>query len=107
MPRAPEPVARLAWFLAGELVSDDPIGPNRTAAAELVEFVRGVDDAERHEPTLMAALMLGEAVDADPTNAALWGQYRAALEDVRKLADAHDVDPLAAIFGGPDLRNSS
>ena len=45
-------------------------------------------------------VMLAEAVDADPTNAALWGQYRAAEVALRGLGISADDDALTKFLAG-------
>lgn len=96
MPREPKPVARLAWFLVGEYMGADELGPNRMAADALVDKLEG----DHNEAHAIACQSLASAVDSDPTNAALWGQYRAALDVVKGLADGDDDDALTEIFGG-------
>jgi hypothetical protein len=50
---------------------------------------------------------LAEAVDADPTNAALWGQYRAAETVIREAASGGDDDFAKLIAGlSADVRNA-
>lgn len=91
MPRPESPSARLVWTLYGEVQFNSVPGPNRLAADALVAHMRGREAVSpADEAHLVAASMLGEAVDADPTNAALWGQYRAALDVVRGVGDGDD-----------------
>lgn len=89
MPRPPTPTARLGWLLDGEFDVDSP-GPNRKAADRVVVSL-GVR-ADGDSAMLTAFVMLAEAVDADPTNAALWGQYRAAEVAIREASDSDDDD---------------
>jgi hypothetical protein len=94
MPRAPKPIARLGWLNDdGEFVFEPHNGPNRVAAEQLVAHL---DESEALATTHVAArvslVMLAEAVDADPTNAALWGQYRAAEASMRALMEAGSGD---------------
>lgn len=101
MPRkqVDKPVARLGWRLNAEWLPLDCEGPNRVAAETTLAEVRKlgrvepVDDAQ-----VTAFVMLAEAVDADPTNAALWGQYRAAEEALRGLGGDGSDDPFAKLI---------
>lgn len=91
MPRKEEPKAKLGWVLDGEFRFDPHRGPNRLAADALV--VELADELASADQVLAAtAQMLGEAVDADPTNAALWGQYRAAVDQLRSVRATGDDD---------------
>ena len=97
MPRKDEPQAKLGWLLAGEVTYDPHRGPNRLAADALVAAVADhIDDSS----TVLAASvqMLAEAVDSDPTNAALWGQYRAAVDQVRGLGATDDDDAFTKLL---------
>lgn len=110
MPRPESPSARLVWTLYGEVRFDPVPGPNRLAADALVAHMRGRESVSpADEAHLVAASMLGEAVDADPTNAALWGQYRAALDVVRGVGDGDDdaFTRLLAELGASPVRDSS
>lgn len=89
MPRPPTPTARLGWLLDGEFTVDG-VGPNRKAADVVVVSLG--DRAECDAAMLTAFVMLAEAVDADPTNAALWGQYRAAEVAIREASGSDDDD---------------
>jgi hypothetical protein len=113
MPRADKPVARLGWLLDGEFTYERGAGPNRLAADELVGVLRGDDTISTHHAALVTGFaMLAEAVDADPTNAALWGQYRQAEVAVRSLMESNN-DPLADLLaelngaGDADVRNAA
>ena len=89
MPRPPTPTARLGWLLDGEFTVDG-VGPNRMAADVVVVSLG--DRAEGDAAMLTAFVMLAEAVDADPTNAALGGQYRAAEVAIREASGSDDDD---------------
>jgi hypothetical protein len=89
MPRPPAPIARLGWLLDGEF-DVAAAGPNRSAA-DLVVSSLGTR-ADTDAALLVGFVMLAEAVDADPTNAALWGQYRAAEAAIREAAGSDDDD---------------
>ena len=89
MPRPPAPIARLGWLLDGEF-SVSAVGPNRLAA-DLVVSSLG-ERADGDAALLTTFVMLAEAVDADPTNAALWGQYRAAESAIREASGSDDDD---------------
>lgn len=111
MARPEQPRARLVWLLDGEVQFNPHAGPNRVAADGLVGHVRSTGVlAEVDEAHVMAAVMLAEAVDADPTNAALWGQYRAALDVVKGAGASGDDDAftrLMAELGGAPVRHSA
>lgn len=67
-------------------------GRNRTAVEAMVKALRDGGRLEQvDEARVIAACALADAVDADPTNASLWREYRAALETLRLVED-----------GGPD-----
>ena len=104
MPRAETPRARLGWVLDGEW-SFDAAGPNRTAADAVVAATS--DQFAATDGALVTAfVMLADAVDADPTNAALWGQYRAAEQSIRG-ATSGDDDFTRFLSGlSADVRNS-
>lgn len=107
MPRKEEPKAKLGWVLDGEFTFDPHRGPNRLAADALV--VELADELASADRVLAAtAQMLGEAVDADPTNAALWGQYRAAVDQLRAVRATVDDDAFSkfmAELGGTEVRD--
>lgn len=111
MPRPESPSARLVWVLHGEVMLDLAPGPNRSAADALVAHMRGREAVSpADEAHLVAAVMLGESVDADPTNAALWAQYRAALDVVKAVGDVGDDDTftrLLAELGAAPVRDST
>lgn len=110
MPRPEQPVARLVWVLDGEVRFDPHRGPNRLSADEMVRHVRSLEGAasEADEPLLTAVAMLAEAVDSDPTNAALWRQYRDALDAVKGLTSGDDdaFTRLMAELGGAEVRHT-
>lgn len=111
MARPEQPRARLVWVLDGEVLFEPHAGPNRLAADALVAHVRSMGAlAPVDEAHVMAAVMLAEAVDADPTNAALWGQYRAALDVVKGAGASGDDDAftrLMAELGGATVRHTA
>ena len=88
-------VARVLWVVDGE-PQFEFVGPNRGAADVTVAALRELGRLERvDEAAVMTFVTLGDAVDADPTNAALWGQYRAAEEALRGLGIDGKDDPFA------------
>lgn len=108
MPRKDGPVARLGWLLDGEF-DVAHVGPNRQAADAVAATV-GAHFADAGEALLTGFVMLAEAVDADPTNAALWGQYRAAeiliREAVTSGADdefSRSIAELSAALRDPEV----
>ena len=111
MPRKPEAKAVLCWFLEGEVLGPVGVaGPNRKSADALVKEMRRLGRIEPvDEASVMVTVMLGAAVDADPTNAALWGQYRASLADLRGVGAGGDddaIEKLLSELGGADLRDA-
>lgn len=108
MPRKEEPKAKLGWVLGGEFTYDPHRGPNRLAADALIASLSDVLLAA-DQVLASTVAMLGEAVDADPTNAALWGQYRAAVDQIRAVRPADDDDEFTkflANLGGSEVRNA-
>lgn len=99
MARKDMPVAKLGWELDGEFTFESHAGPNRLAA-EALRVVVEPSLEPKDLPVAVMVEMLAEAVDADPTNAALWGQYRSAYEQLRGLSD-HDDDEFDKLL--PDL----
>jgi hypothetical protein len=75
-------------------------GRNRTAIETMVTALR---ESGRIEPVdearVTAAVALADAVDADPTNASLWREYRAAVETLRQVSDG-GTDDFAALMAG-------
>lgn len=96
MPRPSTPQARLGWVLDGEW-SFDAAGPNRAAADSVVRVASSAIAAE-HQALVTGFVMLAEAVDADPTNAALWGQYRAAEIAVREVIGGDGDDQFSKLL---------
>lgn len=89
MPRAFEPKARLGWQQkGGEFTFEPYAGPNRVAAEAMVAHLRTLHHLEAVDGAqVQAFVMLAESVDSDPTNGALWGQYRAAELQLRGVTD--------------------
>lgn len=111
MARPVEPRAKLGWVLDGEFRCG-PDGPCRGAAESLVVSLRGLGRVESlDEAACVVAVMLGESVDADPTNASLWGQFRAALADLRGVGvedgDDGGVESLLVALGAADVRDAA
>jgi hypothetical protein len=96
MPRRDGPIARLGWLIDGEW-NVDTAGPNR-AAADAVAVVVAEHFTGAAEAMLTGFLMLAEAVDSDPTNAALWHQYRGAEAAVREVATSGDDDEFSRLM---------
>jgi hypothetical protein len=75
-------------------------GRNRSAIEIMVASLR---EAGRLEPVdearVIAACALADAVDADPTNASLWREYRAAVETLRQASDG-GTDEFATLLAG-------
>jgi hypothetical protein len=86
------------FILHGDIVDINGHGPNRSAADELVDALTELGRLEDVDAAdVMAARMLASSVDADPTNAALWGQYRASLDSLKRLGTGND-DELAKLL---------
>lgn len=86
MPRPEKPVARLGWLLDGELTFEPHRGPCRLAAEAHVQLMGDLGRLENIDRALCDVLvLLGEAVDADPTSPSLWGQFRSALSDLSQV----------------------
>lgn len=65
-------------------------GRNRSAVEETVEALRTAGRLEQIDAARVAAAQaLADAVDADPTNASLWREYRAAESALR---ESHDTN---------------
>lgn len=109
MPRKQvERAARLVWFVDGE-PDYGRVGPNREAAEVTVAAVLALGRVELiDEASVMAFRMLASSVDADPTNAALWGQYRSADETIRGLGINAAEDALSGFLAGlsADVRDA-
>jgi len=105
MPRREQPVARLCWTLDGVTELELP-GPNRLAADGVLAAAGAVlGDVDQALAT--SFVMLAAAVDADPTNASLWGQYRAAEASIRGVLTGGD-DEFSAVIAAmsADLRDA-
>lgn len=89
MPRKDGPIARLGWLGDDGEFSLEAVGPNRRAADAVIAAV-SAEFGDVDGALLTGFVMLAEAVDADPTNAALWGQYRAAETVIREAASGDD-----------------
>ena len=101
MARAEEPKAKLGWLLAGEFQCEPHSGPSRLLAQTLAETLRDLGRIELIDEALVdVAALLGESVDADPTNASLWGQFRAALAELRGVGAGGDDDEFAKFLAG-------
>lgn len=75
-------------------------GRNRTAVEATVKALRDNGRLEQvDEARVIAACALADAVDADPTNASLWREYRAAVETLRQASDG-GTDDFAALMAG-------
>lgn len=101
MARKDGPKARLGWH-DPETDSFDwrPVdGPNRSAAESVADTLREMF-TDGDAALVTGFVMLAEAVDADPTNAALWGQYRAAEAAVREVANRGDDDEFSRLMAG-------
>lgn len=51
-----------------------------------------------HAAMVESAVGLARAVDVDPHNAALWREYRAAVRDLKELADDDGSDELQDLY---------
>lgn len=104
VPRPDQRVARLGWLFEGEFTVEAP-GPNRVAADEMTAHLWSLQRLEPIDAAQVAAfVMLAEAVDSDPTNASLWGQYRAAELQLRQVGtdgDGDDFERLMADLQAP------
>lgn len=92
--------ARLVWIIDGQVVMPTHDGPNRRAAERLVIHHRSLGHIEETDEALVQlVVMLAEACDCDPSNAALWNQYRRSLDDLRSRCNVEgqsDIDKLLA-----------
>ncbi len=104
------PKAKLGWRMPdnGEFVFEPHAGPNRIAAEAVLAAVEE-HLSEADEAMATGFVMLAEAVDSDPTNAALWGQYRAAELAVRGVATRGDDDEFSRLMAelSAEVRDSS
>lgn len=99
MARKEGPKAKLGWLMPdnGEFAFEPHAGPNRIAAEAVLAAVEE-HLSEADEAMATGFVMLAEAVDSDPTNAALWGQYRAAELAVRGVATRGDDDEFSRLM---------
>ena len=108
MPRRKvERVSQIVWVVDGDVMLDG-IGPNRSAADATVSAVRGLGRIDAVDAALVATFeLLASAVDHDPSNAALWGQYRQAEATLRGIGGDVDDDTFAQFVAGlsPDVRD--
>lgn len=109
MPRKDGPKAKLGWLDPETQAFDyrPHAGPNREAAEATIKALADqFTDAD--EALVTGFVMLAEAVDADPTNAALWGQYRAAEAAAREVANRGDDDEFSRLLAGmsASIRNA-
>ena len=66
-------------------------GRNRTAVEETVEALMAAGRLEGVDSARVAMVRaLADAVDADPTNASLWREYRAAEISLREVGQVDD-----------------
>lgn len=99
------------WFVDGEPQFDRRLpGPNREAADVVVAKLRA-DGAlvDGDEAMTTAFVMLAEAVDASPTDARLWGQYRDAVAGLRLVAKEKaptDDDDWTSALGATPVRDT-
>ena len=101
MTAAKKPVAKKATSARSSKPAPKPVyGRNRTAVETTVEALRATGRLEAvDEARVIAACALADAVDADPTNASLWREYRAAVETLRLATDG-GTDEFAALMAG-------
>jgi hypothetical protein len=77
----------------------DTEGRNRLAAEATITALRAAGRLELIDSARIATLQtLADAVDADPVNASLWREYRAAESTLREVNDDGN-DELAEILG--------
>jgi len=101
MTPAKKPVAKKATSARSSKPAPKPVyGRNRTAVETTVEALRSTGRLEAmDEARVIAACALADAVDADPTNASLWREYRAAVETLGLATDG-GTDEFAALMAG-------
>lgn len=98
MPRPAPPVARLGFLLDGKFTVPRK-GPNRVAADKMVAQLRAMKRIELIDVAQTTGfVMLAESVDADPTNAALWREYRAAEVALRAVGADDGSDELSKVI---------
>jgi hypothetical protein len=75
-------------------------GRNRKAADATIRALRGLGRLEPVDDALIAQVRsLADAVDAAPDDSRLWGQYRAALGDLREVGvDDGSADAIAELL---------
>ncbi len=113
MPRKPpvDKVARLVWFVDGEPQFDRKMpGPNRVAADAVVKKLQAEGALVPGDEAMTTAfVMLAESVDASPTDARLWGQYRDAVAGLRTVAKEKaptDDDDWTSTLGATQVRDA-
>lgn len=85
MGRRQDAQARLGWLLDGDFTVAAK-GPNRKAADKTIAAAGKLKRFEPIDDALVTGfVMLAESVDNDPTNAALWREYRAAEVSLRAV----------------------
>lgn len=131
-----QPRARLVWVLPDGSIDVESPGPNRAAADRVVAAFRAASTAaaERlaavqraakvstaagdplagEEAMLVAFVSLATAVDAAPTDARLWAQYRdadtlmrARLKEATAANGDGDWTAAAAAVGSAPVRNTT
>lgn len=98
MPREPQPLVKVRddW----ERVAANREDSTRAATEQTIEALAGLGRLEPVDDAAVAAVRnLATAVDVDCTNAALWAQFRAALEELTSDGDDDGPDPYQAITG--------
>jgi hypothetical protein len=78
---------------------------NRDAVAVTIAAIRDAGRATpANEAQIVVAELLAAAVDAEPANASLWREYRAALLQLTEIGatdgDDDDIDQLLAALRG-------
>ena len=74
-------------------------GRNRTAAEATIQALRDAKRLNETDSARVTALQaLADAVDADPSNASLWREYRAVELALREVQD-DDIDELSELLG--------
>lgn len=73
-------------------------GRNRTAVEETLVALRHAGRLEQVDSARVAIVQsLADAVDADPMNASLWREFRAA-ESALRITDDHDQDEFGQLL---------
>jgi hypothetical protein len=80
---------------------------NREAAERVIESTRAMF-TDSDAALLTGFLNLAAAVDVNPTNAALWGQYRAAEATIREAVSSGDDDDFSRLMAelSADVRDA-